>query len=74
MPADTVRRVVNQIIQFGSNARPSLGVSVLPGKVEQRRVPAAGVVHPFPIHRHTTSTRPTPRAVAIADTASSSEA
>jgi len=36
VPADTVRRVVNQIIQFGSNARPSLGVSVLPDQVRKQ--------------------------------------
>merc|ERR1719231_1696482 len=30
IPVDTVRRVVNQIITHGPNARPSLGVSVLP--------------------------------------------
>jgi len=36
VPADTVKRVVNQIIQFGSNARPSLGVSVLPDGVRRQ--------------------------------------
>jgi len=30
VPADTVKRVVNQIIERGPNARPSLGISVLP--------------------------------------------
>ena len=30
VPVDTVRRVVNQIITFGQNARPSLGIGVLP--------------------------------------------
>merc|ERR1719240_72045 len=30
IPVDTVRRVVNQIILFGQNARPSLGISVMP--------------------------------------------
>jgi len=30
VPADTVRRIVTQIIERGPNARPSLGVSVLP--------------------------------------------
>jgi len=29
VPVDTVTRVVNQILQFGQNARPSIGVSVL---------------------------------------------
>jgi len=36
VPADTVRRVVNQIIQFGQNARPSIGVSVLPDQVRRQ--------------------------------------
>jgi len=30
VPVDTVRRVVNQIISFGQNARPSIGISVVP--------------------------------------------
>merc|ERR1712159_368154 len=30
VPSDTVRKIVTQIIQHGPNARPSLGVSVLP--------------------------------------------
>jgi len=30
VPVDTVRRVVNQIITFGQNARPSLGIGVVP--------------------------------------------
>jgi len=30
VPVDTVRRVVNQILELGPNARPSIGVSVLP--------------------------------------------
>merc|ERR1719326_938461 len=30
VPVDTVKRVVTQIIERGPNARPSLGVSVLP--------------------------------------------
>jgi len=30
IPVDTVRRVINQIIAFGQNARPSLGINVLP--------------------------------------------
>jgi len=36
VPADTVRRVVNQIITYGANARPSLGVSVLPDAVRKQ--------------------------------------
>jgi len=30
VPVDTVKRVVNQIISFGQNARPSIGISVVP--------------------------------------------
>jgi len=33
VPSDTVRRFVNQIITYGPNARPSLGVSVLPDQM-----------------------------------------
>jgi len=42
VPADTVRRVVNQIITFGSNARPSLGVSVLPDQVRKQYAQGLG--------------------------------
>merc|ERR1711998_356591 len=30
IPVDTVKRVVSQIISFGQNARPSLGINVMP--------------------------------------------
>jgi len=33
VPSDTVRRYVHQIITYGPNARPSLGISVLPDQV-----------------------------------------
>jgi len=33
VPVDTVKRVVRQIIERGPNARPSLGVSVLPDQI-----------------------------------------
>lgn len=36
IPVDTVSRYVNQIIKYGPNARPSLGVSVLPDQVRQQ--------------------------------------
>lgn len=36
IPVDTVRRVVNQIISFGQNARPSLGISVVPDADRER--------------------------------------
>ena len=36
IPVDTVQRVVNQIITFGQDARPSLGVSVLPDADRKR--------------------------------------
>jgi len=42
VPADTVTRVVNQIIQHGSNARPSIGVSVLPDHVRKQYSAALG--------------------------------
>jgi len=35
VPVDTVKRVVNQIIEFGPGARPSLGVSVLPDQMRR---------------------------------------
>jgi len=35
VPSDTVRRVVTQIITHGNNARPSLGVSILPDSIRQ---------------------------------------
>merc|ERR1719380_421334 len=33
IPVDTIRRIVNQILTFGPNARPSLGVSILPDQL-----------------------------------------
>jgi len=36
IPVDTVARYVNQIIQYGNNARPSLGVSVLPDQIRKQ--------------------------------------
>jgi len=42
VPADTVKRVVNQIIQFGSNARPSIGVSVVPDQVRKQYARSLG--------------------------------
>lgn len=33
IPVDTVKRVVTQILTFGQNARPSLGVSVVPDQM-----------------------------------------
>jgi len=36
VPADTIKRVVNQIIQFGNNARPSIGINVLPDQVRKQ--------------------------------------
>merc|ERR1719399_1615211 len=36
IPGDTISRYVNQIIKFGPNARPSLGVSVLPDQIRQQ--------------------------------------
>jgi len=42
VPADTVKRVVDQIIQFGSNARPSIGVSVLPDQVRKQYARSLG--------------------------------
>lgn len=36
IPVDTVKRVVNQIISFGQNARPSIGISVLPDQIRQQ--------------------------------------
>jgi len=35
IPVDTVARVVNQIITYGQDARPSIGVSVLPDQIRQ---------------------------------------
>jgi len=43
VPADTVRRVVTQIITFGANARPSLGVSVLPDPVRKQYARSLGI-------------------------------
>jgi len=42
VPADTVRRVVKQIIAHGSNARPSLGVSVLPDTTREQYAASLG--------------------------------
>lgn len=42
VPADTVRRVVKQIITHGSNARPSLGVGVLPDAAREQYAAALG--------------------------------
>merc|ERR1719378_1202689 len=36
VPSDTVDRVVRQIVDFGPNARPSLGVSVLPDPIRRQ--------------------------------------
>jgi len=36
IPVDTVRRVVSQIIEFGPNCRPSIGVSVLPDQLRSQ--------------------------------------
>jgi len=36
VPSDTVRRFVNQIITHGPNARPSLGVAVLPDQIRSQ--------------------------------------
>jgi len=36
IPSDTVRRVVNQIITFGQNARPSLGATLLDDRSRKR--------------------------------------
>jgi len=36
IPVDTVRRHVEQIIKYGPNARPSLGVSVLPDHIREQ--------------------------------------
>merc|ERR1712070_1023234 len=36
VPVDTVKRVVNQIIEFGPGARPSIGVSVLPDPLREQ--------------------------------------
>jgi len=36
IPVDTVSRYVNQIIKYGPNARPSLGVSVLPDQIRKQ--------------------------------------
>merc|ERR1719399_271604 len=36
VPVDTVSRYVNQIIKYGPNARPSLGVSVLPDQIRKQ--------------------------------------
>jgi len=33
IPVDTIRRIVNQILTFGPNARPSLGVTILPDQL-----------------------------------------
>ena len=42
VPSDTVTRVVNQIINFGQNARPSLGVSILPDADRERYAKSLG--------------------------------
>lgn len=42
VPSDTVKRVVNQIIQFGSNSRPTLGVSVLPDALRKQYAASLG--------------------------------
>merc|ERR1719161_3446268 len=42
IPVDTVRRVVNQIITFGQDARPSLGVSVLPDRAREQYARSLG--------------------------------
>lgn len=49
IPVDTVTRYVNQIIKYGPNARPSLGVSVLPDGIRKQyahnlRRPLVGAV------------------------------
>jgi len=36
VPVDTVKRVVSQIIEFGPNARPSIGISILPDEVRSQ--------------------------------------
>lgn len=36
IPVDTVSRYVNQIIKYGPNARPSLGVSILPDQIRKQ--------------------------------------
>jgi len=36
VPVDTVRRVVTQILTLGNNARPSIGVSVLPDPLREQ--------------------------------------
>merc|ERR1719359_2758936 len=36
VPVDTVRRVVTQIIERGDNARPSIGVAVVPDQVRKQ--------------------------------------
>merc|ERR1719267_280437 len=36
VPVDTVRRIANQIIQYGQGARPSIGVSVLPDALREQ--------------------------------------
>merc|ERR1712023_540249 len=36
IPVDTVHRVVQKIITFGENARPSLGISVMPDADRER--------------------------------------
>jgi len=55
VPSDTVRRVVGQIIQFGQDARPSIGVSVLPDQLRaqyarnlRRELPGALVAEVVP--------------------------
>merc|ERR1712224_704377 len=42
IPVDTVRRVVTQIIEFGQNARPSIGISVLPDRDRERYAESLG--------------------------------
>jgi len=36
VPVDTVQRVVSQILTFGENARPSIGISVLPDQIRKQ--------------------------------------
>jgi len=42
IPVDTVNRVVTQIIAYGQNARPSIGVSVLPDADRERYARSLG--------------------------------
>merc|ERR1711988_1512271 len=42
IPVDTVARYVNQIIKYGPNARPSLGISVLPDPIRKQYAHSLG--------------------------------